>query len=121
MSTPRPALKCCPHLRREAPPCSRSSVGFEHTFERTEEVAEVIVLAPAPVAASADALAEMGTVTTATTTLTRLVRDAARRPDADRRRFLRNLDRAVDGLAAGRAAVLVADRHSGAWHGGRKR
>ena len=63
------------------------------------------------------ALAHADAVVAAMATLADLAGEAARWSGDDRRAMLDRLDRAVDGLASVRAAVLVAERESGTWHG----
>ncbi len=72
---------------------------------------------PAPVStpavrhSMAGVLAEMSVLAAAT-------RDAGHWAIDERRGLLADLDRAIDGLTAVRAAVLVAERESGTWQGG---
>jgi hypothetical protein len=63
------------------------------------------------------AVREAEAVVTAMERLHRLSREAAEWSAADRQSVLSRLDRAVDGLAVVRAAVLVVEKAAGTWQG----
>lgn len=67
--------------------------------------------------AAASALGETDVVIAAMVQLTDLVREAGAWSADDRHAMLSRLDRAVDGLSAVQAAVLVAERDAGTWQG----
>ena len=72
-----------------------------------------------PAALSPDtARRSMAAVLSAMTTLAAAARDAGCWPVDVRRGLLEDMDRAVDGLAAVRATILVAERESGTWREG---
>jgi hypothetical protein len=73
-----------------------------------------------PRAVASDAAAardQVDGVISAMVTLAGLVAGAGSWPARDRHAMLTRLDRAVDGLSAVRAAVLVAERDAGTWQG----
>lgn len=61
------------------------------------------------------AMARAGGIGAALGELAELVRGAPQWSTSDRQALLERLDRGIDGLTAVRAAVLVAERDSGAW------
>ena len=72
---------------------------------------------PEAVGGAPAALSEAEVATDAMVRLADLAGDTAAWSGAERRALLQRLDRLVDGLSAVRAAVLVAERDSGAWQG----
>ncbi|WP_146900075.1 HNH endonuclease signature motif containing protein [Cellulomonas aerilata] len=67
--------------------------------------------------APVDPVTEMDVIARSLERLAGAADEAGHWPSATRRSVLRRLDRAVDGLATVRGAVLVAERDSGAWQG----
>ncbi|NMR20270.1 HNH endonuclease signature motif containing protein [Cellulomonas fimi] len=78
---------------------------------------EVIVAGPAPAVGHSTAVAHARSVGAVVVRLAAESGTAAGWSAGERREVLEQLDRAIDGLAAVRAAVLVAERQSESWRG----